>query len=144
MSIPGKDLLLFWRARITKNKLQKDRKRKENRDQRKFSSKIRLLEKRHSGPTDADVSAIRGRDEMKRVIILRLRKLWEETGEENSDSDTDFLYHSGLYTTHRRGEEWITAQNSIRGAVKSVRVQTTENALFGFSATLIKYSARLP
>jgi len=36
------------------------------------------------------------------------------------------------------------AQNAASGAMKSVRVQTTGKCFFDFSATLNKYSARLP
>ena len=56
------------------NKLQEHQKRKEITDQRK-SSKIRLQKKRQFGPSDANVSVIRDEYEMKRVIILRLRRL---------------------------------------------------------------------
>ena len=58
-----------------KNKLQKDRKRKGTRDQRKSSAMIRSQKKRQSGLVDVKVSVILGELEMKRVIILRLRKL---------------------------------------------------------------------
>ena len=82
-----------------KNKFQEDRKRKETRDHRKSSSKIRLQKKRQSDPSGADVSIIRGELDMKIVIILWLWRLWQpsliETGEENSDSDTEYLYCSG-------------------------------------------------
>jgi len=36
------------------------------------------------------------------------------------------------------------AQNAAIGAMKSVRVQTTEKYFIDFSATLNKYSVRLP
>ena len=75
MSITGKDLLLFWQARPTKLNLKKTEK-KENRDQMKYSSKIRLQENRQSGPSDANISVIHGEHEMRRVTILWLRRLW--------------------------------------------------------------------
>ena len=99
MSIPGKDLLLFWRPRPYKNKLQEDRKWKKTRDQRKSSTKIRL-HKRQSGPSDANVSLIRGEHEMKQSSSLDSEDCKEpslvETGVENSDTDAECLCCSGL------------------------------------------------
>ena len=111
ISIPGKNLLLFWRARLTKTYFKKTERGKETRDQRKSSSKIRLQKNRQSGPSDANVSVIRNEHQTKTVIIiLRLRQLWgaqcTETGEENSDIDVEWLYCSGLYTRDRCGEKW--------------------------------------
>jgi len=57
------------------NNLQEDQKRKETTDQRK-SSKIRLQKKSQLGPNDANVSVIRDEHEMRKLIILRLRRLW--------------------------------------------------------------------
>ena len=64
----------IWTSSPYKNKLQEDRKRKETRDKRKSFSKIRMQERRQSGPSDANVSFIRGEHEMNRVLILRLRR----------------------------------------------------------------------
>jgi len=100
-----------------KNKLQEHRKRKENRDQRKSSFKIRLQKKRQSGPSDANVSAIRGEHEVMRKKTVSEsspsdpedceESSFVETGEENSDTDAECLYSSGLYTRDRREEKWI-------------------------------------
>ena len=62
----------IWTSSPYKNKLQEDRKKKETRDQRKSSSKIRLQKKRQSGPSDANVSVIRGEHEKNRVFIRRM------------------------------------------------------------------------
>ena len=99
-----------------KNKLQEDRKRKETRDQRKYS-KIRLQKKRQSGPSDANVSVIRGEHEMKRKKTpsessSSYPKDCEEpslteTDEENSDKEAECLYYSRMCSRDRRKEKWI-------------------------------------
>ena len=82
MSIPGKDLVLFWQAALKKSKLQDNRKRQESRDQRK-SSKIRLQRKKQSGHSDANVSVVRGELEMKTAVNLRLLRLWRAHSRRN-------------------------------------------------------------
>jgi hypothetical protein len=100
-----------------KNRLQENRKRKETRDQRKSAFKIRLQKKRQSGPCDANVSAIRGEHEVTRKKTVSESSSSDpedceepsfvETGEENSDTDAECFYCSGLYTRDTHGEKWI-------------------------------------
>jgi hypothetical protein len=69
-----------------------------------------------------------------------------ETVEENSDIDSECLYPSGLCRLLETdaAKSGSNAQNATRGAMKSVRVQTTGKVFFAFPATLNKCSAPLP
>jgi hypothetical protein len=137
-----------------KNKLQEDRKRKETINQRISSFKIRLQKKRQSGPSDANVSVIRGEPEVKRKKRASEslssdpedceEPSFVETGEENSDIDAECFSVQGCILKTDAAKSGSNAQNATSGAMKSVWVQTSGKRPFAFSATLNKCSARLP
>jgi hypothetical protein len=152
MSIPGKDLLLCWRARLTKTNIKKIKRRK-TRDQRKSSSKIRLQKKRRSGPSDANVTVIRGEHEVKRKNTSESSSSdpedfeepsLVETEDENSDIDAECLYCSGPYTRDRRGEKWIKCTKCYKWCHEECSGTDDWKTFLCFSATLNKCSARLP
>jgi len=110
ISFPGKDLLLFWRARPTKTNFKKIKreKRLENRWKllpkcgcrrdspvlvtQMFHSFVVNMRWRESSPLDSE--------DCEEPSLV-------ETGEENSDLDDECLYCSGLYTRDRHCKNWI-------------------------------------
>ena len=131
-----------------KNKIHEEQKRKDNRDQRKSSSKIRL-QKRESRPGEGNVSFIRGERELKRVIVLktpkivRRRDLWKLTKKIQIVILSTCTVQGCILEKDAAKSGW-NAQNATTGAMKTVQVQTTGKRFFGFSATLSKFSASLP
>jgi hypothetical protein len=111
------------------NKLQEIRKRKENRDEKKSSSKIRLQKNGQPGLSNANIQSFVVNMRWKEPSSLDSedcdKSSLVETGEENSGGDAECLYCSGLYTRDRRGEKWIKCTNATNGAMKNVQVQTT-------------------
>jgi hypothetical protein len=144
-AFPGKTSAVLTSSPY-KTKLHEDRKRKQTRDQRKSSFKIRLQKKRQFDPSDSNVTVFRGKREMKKDSEDFEETSLVETEEENSDIDGECLCYSGLYRLLETdaAKSGSNAQNATNGAMKSVRVQTTGKVFFAFSATLNKCSARLP
>ena len=147
MRIPGKDLLLFWRARLTKTNCKK-------------TERGNKLESRgHLPPNygyrrDSPVLVT----QMFQSFAVNMR--WTESPSVDSeDCEALSLVQTGktiqiltlrsctvrsCITQRDAAKSGSNTQNTTIGAMKSDQVQTTGTCFFAFSATPNKFSARLP
>ena len=116
ITFPGKDLLLFWRACLTKTNFKKIKreKRLENRGNLpkcgcRRDSPVLVTKMFHSF-----VVNMRWRKSSSLVYENCEEPGLVETGEENSGSDAERLYCSGLYTRDRHCENWIKCTKCYR------------------------------
>jgi len=118
ISILGKNLLLFWRARLTKPNFKKTERRKKidigGNLPPKYSCRRRFSPVLVTQMFQSFVGDMRWRQSSSLDSEDCEEPSLLETAKENSDIEAECLYFSGLYIGDRRGKNWIKCTKSYK------------------------------